>query len=141
MQDARKQELLVAAREGDVERILAVLEDLREHNCHEESTFQADLDQVFAVRDVTGTPFLPLHVYLYLYIFAMFRTYFTDETLLHIAAVKGFNHILDALIRHGFPIDSLSSGSTALHRFIIGKKWRYEMSMREEREWQKEGNR
>lgn len=41
-----------------------------------------------------------------------------DNTLLHIAAARGDVPIVDALLRHGFHVDSLASGYTALHKYV-----------------------
>lgn len=55
MNDNNKEDLILAARKGDVERILDVLEDIHEKYCNDESKLQTVLDSnVFSIRDSDG---------------------------------------------------------------------------------------
>jgi hypothetical protein len=54
--------LILAAREGDVEMILDVLEDIHERNCSDGITLQAALAPVFAIRDSEGNFILPSYI-------------------------------------------------------------------------------
>ena len=48
--------LIAAASAGDVERVLASLEEIHEKNCHDDHYLQVALDSVFSIRDSNGIP-------------------------------------------------------------------------------------
>lgn len=92
-----EEELLVAAKTGDVERLLRTLE--REYTTHYNPTdpkpFEDAFNNLFSIRDSEG------------------------NTLLHLGAPH--EPVVDALLRYNFPVDSTHpSGNTALHLSVAG---------------------